>query len=91
MRTSGDWHSRRYSGDCQGSECTYCLIQNEARAIKYLSDLFIVVALVLNMVILITILIFMKFHIELILSNTTTIETLQLKAGKQTAEPVNVA
>jgi len=67
------------------------LIQNEARAIKYLSDLFIVVALVLNMVILITILIFMKFHIELILSNTTTIETLQLKAGKQTAEPVNVA
>jgi hypothetical protein len=49
---------------------------------KYLSDLFIVIAFVFNMVILVTIVIFMKFHIELILSNTTTIETLQLKAGK---------
>lgn len=32
----------------------------------------------------------MKFHIELILKNTTTIETLQLKAGKQTTDPANV-
>lgn len=73
LRAPGGWHPRRDSGDRSQSQRTPATTQNEAKAIKYLSDLFIVVALALNMVILITILIFMKFHIELILSNTTTI------------------
>lgn len=57
----------------------------------YLSDLIIVIAFVFNMVILVTIVIFMKFHIELILTNTTTIETLQIKSGKtSTTDPACV-
>lgn len=39
----------------------------------YISDLVIVIAFVFDIVILVTILIFLKFHIGLILSNTTTI------------------
>ena len=36
------------------------------------------------MIILVTIVHFTKFHIDLVLTNTTTIETLQIKAGKIT-------
>lgn len=36
-------------------------------------------ALVLNCIIFVTILLFLKFHIDLILKNYTTLETLELK------------
>jgi len=36
-------------------------------------------AIILNVVILVTIILFFKFHLELLFSNQTTLETLELK------------
>ena len=45
--------------------------------------LVILVAVILDIVIFVTILLFFKFHLELVFSNQTTLETLELKrAGK---------
>ncbi len=46
----------------------------------------IIGALVLNCIIFITILLFLKFHIELILKNYTTLETLELKRQNKDVE-----
>ena len=43
---------------------------------SYVSAIMILVAFILNIVILGTIINFLKFHIELILKNSTTLETL---------------
>lgn len=51
----------------------------------------IIIAFVLNLVILGTIINFLKFHIELILKNSTTLETLESKkSGKARTEMPNV-
>jgi hypothetical protein len=47
----------------------------------YVSDLVIVIAFVFDIVILVMLVIFLKFHLELILNNTTTIETLPNRPG----------
>lgn len=48
-----------------------------------LSLLVIFAAVILDMVIFVTILLFLKFHLELVFNNQTTLETLELKrAGK---------
>ena len=48
----------------------------------------ILCALVLNCIIFVTILLFLKFHIDLILRNYTTLETLELKRQSKDADKV---
>lgn len=48
----------------------------------------ILIALVLNCIIFVTILLFLKFHIDLILRNFTTLETLELKRQSKDADKV---
>ena len=50
----------------------------------------ILCALVLNCIIFVTILLFLKFHIDLILRNYTTLETLELKRQSKDADQVFV-
>ena len=44
-----------------------------------LNTIVVTAAIILNTIIFVTILLFFKFHLELILSNQTTLETLELK------------
>jgi len=46
----------------------------------------IVIAFVLNSVIFVTILLFLKYHLQLIFSNYTTLETLELKRQGKNSE-----
>lgn len=58
---------------------------------SYVSAIMILIAFVLNLVILGTIINFLKFHIELILKNSTTLETLESKkSGRARADMPNV-
>ena len=50
--------------------------------------LVIVCALVMNCIIFVTILLFLKFHVDLILRNYTTLETLELKRQSKDADKV---
>jgi hypothetical protein len=52
--------------------------------------LVILAAVILDMVIFVTIFLFLKFHLELVFSNQTTLETLELKrAGKDPESEVS--
>jgi hypothetical protein len=48
--------------------------------------IFILTALVFNCIIMVTIVLFLKFHLELIFNNFTTLETLELKRQGKSAE-----
>ena len=52
----------------------------------------IVAAFVLNCIVLGTIVVFLKFHLELILKNSTTLETLEAKkSGRARTDVANVS